>query len=101
MKAESNNPDPVELPIEDVLDLHAFAPRDIAAAVEAYLEAAFERGFDAVRIIHGRDMGFQRECVRSVLARTSFVTGFRDAPPEAGGWGATLATLEMRHSSKP
>lgn len=105
MNAQSDNPDPVELPIEDVLDLHAFAPRDIAAAVEAYLEAAFERGFASVRIIiHGRGIGFQRERVRSILAQTSFVTSYRDAPPEAGGWGATLVTLKntrFRHSSKP
>jgi DNA-nicking Smr family endonuclease len=91
----------VELPIEDVLDLHAFAPRDIAAAVEAYLEATFERGFASVRIIHGRGIGFQRERVRSILAQTSFVTSFCDAPPEAGGWGATLAALKIGHASKP
>jgi dsDNA-specific endonuclease/ATPase MutS2 len=85
--------EPVELPIEDVLDLHAFAPRDIPAVVEAYLEAAREHGFSSVRIIHGRGIGFQRERVHSILARTPFVTGFRDAPPEAGGWGATVAML--------
>jgi DNA-nicking Smr family endonuclease len=89
-------PDPVELPIEDVLDLHAFAPRDIPAAVEAYLESAFERGFDSVRIIHGRGIGFQRERVRGILERSSLVAAFRDAPPEAGGWGATLVALKTR-----
>jgi DNA-nicking Smr family endonuclease len=101
MHGESNEPDSVELPIEDVLDLHAFAPRDIGTALAAYLEAAFERGFDSVRIIHGRGIGFQRERVRSILERSPLVAGFRDAPPEAGGWGATLATLKTSHSSKP
>jgi dsDNA-specific endonuclease/ATPase MutS2 len=91
----------VELPLEDVLDLHAFAPRDIPAAVEAYLEAAFEHGFESVRIVHGRGIGFQRERVRAILTRTPFVTGFRDAPPEGGGWGATLATLKPRYCNKP
>jgi DNA-nicking Smr family endonuclease len=86
--------DPVELPIEDFLDLHSFAPRDIPAAVEAYLEQARARGFTAVRIIHGRGIGFQRERVRSILARTPWVLRFSDAPPEAGGWGATLVTLQ-------
>ena len=101
MTTESNEPDAVELPIEDVLDLHAFVPRDIATAVEAYLEAAVERGFDTVRIIHGRGIGFQRERVRSILERSPLVTAFHDAPPEAGGWGATLAVLKTPQSSKP
>jgi DNA-nicking Smr family endonuclease len=86
--------DPVELPIEDFLDLHSFAPRDIPAVVEAYLEEARARGFTAVRIIHGRGIGFQRERVRSILARIPWVLQFSDAPPEAGGWGATLVTLQ-------
>jgi dsDNA-specific endonuclease/ATPase MutS2 len=101
MTTESNESDPVQLPIEDVLDLHAFAPRDIPTAVEAYLEAAFDHGFGTVRIIHGRGIGFQRDRVRSILERSPLVTSFRDAPPEAGGWGATLAVLKTPHSSKP
>lgn len=82
--------EPVTLPIEDFLDLHTFAPRDIPAAVEAYLEEAYARGFDDVRIIHGRGIGFQRERVRAILLQTPFVAQFVDAPPEAGGWGATM-----------
>jgi dsDNA-specific endonuclease/ATPase MutS2 len=50
-------------------------------------------GFRALRIIHGRGIGAQRETVRAVLARTEFVADFRDAPAEAGGWGATVVTL--------
>jgi DNA-nicking Smr family endonuclease len=92
----SDQPDPIELPIEDVLDLHAFAPRDVPAAVEAYLEAAFERGFNAVRIIHGRGIGYQRERVRTILERSALVAGFGDAPPHAGGWGATLVSFKTR-----
>lgn len=84
-------PQPVE--ITGVFDLHAFAPRDAQAAVEAYLEEARARGFPALRIIHGRGIGAQREMVRKVLARTPFVLAFRDAPAEAGGWGATIVTL--------
>ncbi len=86
--------EPVVLPIETVLDLHAFAPRDVKSAVEAYLEEARLRGYTALRIIHGRGIGVQRETVRSVLARAPFVLAFEDAPPEAGGWGATVVTLE-------
>jgi len=83
----------IHVPISDVFDLHSFAPKDIRAAVESYLEEAHRKGLTALRIVHGRGIGFQRETVRRVLARTDFVVDFRDAPAEAGGWGATLATL--------
>ena len=79
----------------DVLDLHTVPPRDVREAVEAYLDEARVRGFRFVRIIHGRGIGVQRETVRAVLARTPFVQQFRDAPSEAGGWGATIATLSL------
>ncbi|HEY3442430.1 MAG TPA: Smr/MutS family protein [Paludibaculum sp.] len=91
MNSES---EPFEVPITDVFDLHPFAPRDVKAAVEAYLEEARAAGFRYVRIIHGRGIGVQRETVRKVLARTEFVAEFRDAPMEAGGWGATIVTLQ-------
>jgi dsDNA-specific endonuclease/ATPase MutS2 len=84
---------PVAIPITDVLDLHTFAPRDVKDAVEAYLEEAHRLGFRALRIIHGRGIGVQRELVRSILSRTDYVLDFRDAPAEAGGWGATVVTL--------
>ena len=83
----------VIVPITDVFDLHAFAPRDIKSAVQAYLEAAHEAGFKAVRIIHGRGIGVQREAVRIVLERTPFVADYSDAPAEAGGWGGTVVKL--------
>ena len=83
----------VDVPITDVFDLHPFAPRDAKAAVQAYLAAANEAGFKAIRIIHGRGIGRQRETVRALLERTSFVVSFGDAPAEAGGWGATIVTL--------
>lgn len=86
--------EPFELEITDVLDLHTLAPRDVREAVEAYLDEAHARGFRFVRIIHGRGIGVQRETVRAVLARTPFVKEFRDAPAEAGGWGATIVTME-------
>lgn len=85
--------DPVEIPITDVLDLHSFAARDMKSAVEAYLEEAQRLGFRAIRIIHGRGIGVQREMVRHVLSRNPAVVHFSDAPAEAGGWGATTATL--------
>ena len=85
---------PVEISITDTFDLHAFAARDAASAVEAYLEEAHRLGLTALRIIHGRGIGVQREMVRGILSRTPYVVDFADAPAEAGGWGATVATLK-------
>ena len=85
--------EPIRIPITDVFDLHTVRPQEVAAAVEAYLEEANRLGLKAVRLIHGRGIGVQREIVRAVLGRTPFVLSYRDAPPEAGGWGATVVTL--------
>lgn len=85
--------EPVPVEIGDVLDLHAFSPRDAKKALEAWLEEARARGWRHLRVIHGRGIGVQREMVRRVLARCEFVEWFGDAPAEAGGWGATLITL--------
>ena len=85
--------EPIRIPITDVFDLHSVPPRDVQGVVEEYLLEANRLGLKALRIIHGRGIGVQREIVRAVLARTPFVTDFRDAPAEAGGWGATVVTL--------
>ncbi len=85
--------DPVRIPITDVFDLHTIAPREVEAVVEEYLIQANELGLKALRIIHGRGIGVQREIVRAVLRRTPFVATFGNAPAEAGGWGATVVTL--------
>src|SRR5437870_7212663 len=90
--------DPIRIPITDIFDLHTIAPRDVKAVVEAYLEEAHKLGLTALRIIHGRGIGVQREIVRAVLARTEFVVSFGDAPAEAGGWGATVVTLRSTKS---
>lgn len=93
MQPDDPFPDPVPIPIEDVLDLHSVSPSDVKAVVEEYLSEANRLGFKALRIIHGRGIGVQREIVRGILARTPFVTSYGDAPAEAGGWGATIVTL--------
>jgi dsDNA-specific endonuclease/ATPase MutS2 len=87
------DPEPLRIPITDVFDLHTVPARDVKAVVEEYLIEARAAGFRAIRIIHGRGIGVQREIVRGVLSRTPFVASFRDAPAEAGGWGATIAML--------
>lgn len=86
--------EPVRIPITDVFDLHSVPARDAGPIVEEYLEEARKLGLKALRIIHGRGIGVQREMVRSILSRTPFVETFGDAPAEAGGWGATLVTLK-------
>ena len=87
--------EPVPIPITDVFDLHSVPPRDVKAVVEEYLAEARRLRFPFVRIIHGRGIGVQREIVRSVLSRTDFVLSYRDAPAEAGGWGATIVDLAL------
>ncbi len=94
---EPDDPDdPIVVPIEDSIDLHAFAPKDIRDVVESYLEAAREAGFEEVRIIHGRGKGVQKERVRQVLGRSELVAHFEEATPDRGGFGATVVKLKGR-----
>jgi dsDNA-specific endonuclease/ATPase MutS2 len=87
---------PIRLPIEDVIDLHTFRPQDIADLIEDYIEECVAAGFASVRIIHGKGKGFQRQRVHELLRRNPNVLSFRDAPPEAGSWGATIVALSSR-----
>jgi DNA-nicking Smr family endonuclease len=86
--------EPIRIPVTDVFDLHSVPPRDVQAVVEEYLAEAHRLGLRELRIIHGRGIGVQREMVRRILARTPLVLAFRDAPAEAGGWGATIIDLK-------
>lgn len=85
--------EPVVIPIQDVIDLHPFAPKDIPSVVEEYLKQCKQAGFCQVRIIHGRGAGIQRKIVRSLLQKHLAVLSYEDAPAEAGGWGATVVAL--------
>jgi DNA-nicking Smr family endonuclease len=71
-----------EIPITDIFDLHSFLPRDVKAAVEAYLEEAHARGFRCVRIIHGRGVGVQREMVRTAVSELGRESASRKAEAE-------------------
>ena len=84
--------DPHRIPIEAALDLHAFAPRDIASVVDAYLRAAHEAGLREVRLIHGRGIGVQRARVQQVLREHPLVESFGDATESH--LGATVARLK-------
>ncbi|MGE5284221.1 MAG: Smr/MutS family protein [Actinomycetota bacterium] len=90
----AGEPPPHLVPVEESIDLHAFSPRDVVSVVEEYLEAAAGKRYREVRLIHGKGTGAQRAAVRALLARHPRVGSYSDAPPEAGGWGATLVTLK-------
>ncbi len=92
-ETEYNEDGVAVMAIEDSIDLHHFAPRDILDVVDAYLEAAAEKGFEEVRLIHGRGKGVQRARIRKLLETHPLVESFKDAPHTRGGWGATLVWL--------
>jgi DNA-nicking Smr family endonuclease len=82
--------EPVELPIEDSIDLHTFHPRETAVLVEEYINQARLKGYHEVRIIHGRGIGVQRSIVHSFLSRHPHVISYRDEMDR----GSTLVMLE-------
>lgn len=88
--------EPVIVDIEDVIDLHTFRPRDVPDLLNEYIRACVEKGYAAVRIIHGKGHGIQKKRVEKILASHPLVASFQTAPPEAGGWGATIATLKYQ-----
>ena len=89
--------EPVRLPVEGMLDLHAFAPGDIPSAVEEYLAQCRQAGLFEVRLIHGKGTGAQRAVVRRLLRTLPGIVSFADAPSQAGGWGAMLVRLKPLH----
>src|SRR5690349_2571208 len=93
---DSDSPfgEPVVLAPSDCLDLHPFQPRDIPSVVEEFLEQCRQAGFLQARLIHGKGQRVQRNAVRALLEKHSAVESFRDAPLEAGSWGATLVVFK-------
>jgi len=85
--------EPIQLPIDGVLDLHTFKPRDVKELVIDYLSACHERGISQVRIIHGKGIGQLRRTVHSILSKHPEVVSFTDDHPQYGGWGATIVHL--------
>lgn len=90
--------EPTRIPIEDVLDLHTFRPQDIADLLDEYFSECIKAGIASVRVIHGKGKGIQKRQVHRILKKHPLVQNFGDAPPEAGGWGATL--VELRQASR-
>ena len=94
-----SEPPPFEIPLTGELDLHAFSPRDVPSVVEEYVRACRERGILRLRLVHGRGRGVQRAVVRRTLASMTEVVSLSDAPPVAGGWGATIVALGPSETS--
>ena len=78
--------DPIDLPIDGVLDLHTFKPSEVKNLLSDYLEECRKRGIQQVRIIHGKGTGTLRRIVRPTLDKLPYVETYRAAEEEAGGW---------------
>ncbi len=85
--------EPVALPLDGTLDLHAFAPSDVAELVPEWIDASRAAGLRELRVVHGKGTGALRRSVEALLARHPLVLTYRPAGEDAGGWGATLVTL--------
>ena len=85
--------DPFEMPIDGVLDLHTFSPKEVKSLVPEYIEECLRRGITELRIIHGKGTGTLKATVHSLLEKNPHVESFKDAETGSGGWGATLVRL--------
>jgi DNA-nicking Smr family endonuclease len=86
--------DPIDFPVDGILDLHTFRPHEVKELIPEYLAVCRSKGLLQVRIIHGKGSGALRRTVQSLLQRLPEVEGFRPAGEEAGGWGATVVKLK-------
>lgn len=86
--------EPIDMPIEDELDLHTFNPKEVPDLLEDYFTECIKAGIFTVRVIHGRGKGMLKKRVHGCLGKNPMVASFRDAPPNAGGWGATIVDLK-------
>jgi len=85
--------EPVEIPIDGVLDLHTFRPKEVPELLDDYFSECIRRGMFSVRVIHGKGKGLLKKRVHSLLKQSELVASFTDAPGDSGGWGATLVEL--------
>lgn len=87
--------EPIHIPIDGTLDLHTFNPKELPELLEDYLVECMAQSIFRVRIIHGKGKGIQKARVHALLAKNSLVVSYRDAPAQAGGWGATIVDLKQ------
>ncbi|MCA9743646.1 Smr/MutS family protein [candidate division KSB1 bacterium] len=93
---KNKNDDPFEpVRVEDVLDLHGFFSEQIPEVLDEYLRFAVEQGYREVRIVHGKGKSRLKWEVQQFLKVDQRVRRFGDAPPERGGWGATLVEMAV------
>ena len=100
---EAMNPseiDPVRLPVDGDLDLHAFHPADVKSLVREYLQLCREHGILRVRIVHGKGTGALRDTVHALLAKLPWVESYSLAPGDRGHWGATIVRLHPEHEPR-
>jgi len=88
--------DPIEIPINGELDLHTFSPKEVKSLLYEYISACMDKNIFSIRIIHGKGKGILKETVRKVLEEHPDVVSITNAPPNAGGWGATLIKVNPR-----
>jgi DNA-nicking Smr family endonuclease len=93
--SEEEIQEPMHIPVDGMLDLHAFSPKEITSVVQEYLRACEEKGIYEVRIIHGKGKGVLRRTVHAILERHPRVAAFR-LDSGASGWGATLVSLSRK-----
>jgi DNA-nicking Smr family endonuclease len=86
--------EPVKIPIEDVIDLHTFKPKDVPDLLKDYFSACIDKGIFSVRVIHGKGKGILKKRVQEILSKNPMVESFSDASPGAGGWGASIVELK-------
>jgi len=91
--SEKNEPDPIELPINGVLDLHHFQPSDLGSLIPEYIEACLEKEIYSLRIIHGKGTGALRRGVHALLERNPHVVSYGLATDQSS-WGATLVEIK-------
>ncbi len=96
---ETYGSEPVEYPIDGVLDLHTFQPREVKDLLPEYIEACKREGILRIRIIHGKGTGALLQTVHAILRKLPDVVSFKLADETAGGWGATVADLKPRKGS--
>lgn len=87
--------DPIELPIENELDLHTFHPKDIPDLLPEYFATCKDKGIFSIRVIHGKGKGILKKRVHEILTKSPLVKSFKDAPAESGSWGATIVDLKQ------